>query len=144
VNKADKPIFFIDRALGKKYVADALRSVGANVEVHADHFSPDAPDIEWLPEVSFRGWLILTKDDEIGRNFLEQMAIASSDAKVFVLSLRNLTGEEMAEIFVQAIERMEKFARSNQSPFIAKIYKYGKVRVWKNHTQLLKILKNTT
>ncbi|MBW4455645.1 MAG: hypothetical protein KME55_24700 [Nostoc indistinguendum CM1-VF10] len=49
------------------------------------------------------------------------MAIASSDAKVFVLSLRNLTGEEMAEIFVQAIERMEKFAQSNQSPFIAKI-----------------------
>ncbi|MBW4455646.1 MAG: hypothetical protein KME55_24705 [Nostoc indistinguendum CM1-VF10] len=55
MNKADKPIFFIDRALGKKYVADALRSVGANVEVHADHFSPDALDIEWLPEVSCRG-----------------------------------------------------------------------------------------
>ncbi|WP_199327112.1 hypothetical protein [Nostoc sp. FACHB-888] len=117
MNKADKPIFFIDRALGKKYVADGLRTVGANVEVHADQFSPDAPDIE----LSCRGWLILTKHDEIGRNFLEQMALASSDAKVFVLSLRNLTGEEMAEIFVQAIERMEKFAQSNQSPFIAKI-----------------------
>jgi len=142
VNKVEQPTFFIDRALGKKYVADALRSMGANVEVHADHFLSDAPDTEWLPEVSRRGWLILTKDDEIGRNFLEQMAIASSNAKVFVLSLRNLTGEEMADIFVQAVERMEKFAQSNQAPFIAKIYKYGKVRVWKNHTQLLKILKN--
>lgn len=68
--------------------------VGVNVEVHADHFLPDAPETEWLPEVSRRGWLILTKDDEIGRNFLEQMAIASSDAKVFVLSLRNLTGKK--------------------------------------------------
>lgn len=144
MNKVEKPTFFIDRALGKKYVADALRSMGANAEVHADHFLPDAPDTEWLPEVSHRGWLILTKDDEIGRNFLEQMAIASSNAKVFVLSLRNLTGEEMADIFVQAVEPMEKFAQSNQAPFIAKIYKYGKVRVWKNHTQLLKILKNPT
>jgi predicted nuclease of predicted toxin-antitoxin system len=144
VIKAEKPTFFIDRALGRKYVADALRNAGAKVEVHEDHFSPDSPDTEWLPEVSQRGWLILTKDDAIGRNILEQVAIASSDAKVFVLSLGNVTGQEMASIFAQALEQMENFAQSNQPPFIAKVYKFGKVRVWKNHTKLLKILKNTT
>jgi hypothetical protein len=81
VIKAEKPTFFIDRALGRKYVADALRNAGAKVEIHEDHFSPDSPDTEWLPEVSQRGWLILTKDDAIGRNILEQIAIASSEVK---------------------------------------------------------------
>lgn len=50
----------------------------------------------------------------------------------------------MANIFAQALEQMEKFAQSNQAPFIAKVYKFGKVRVWKNHTKLLKLLKSTT
>ena len=72
------------------------------------------------------------------------LSAASSDAKVFVLSLGNVTGEEMANIFAQALEQMEKFAQSNQAPFIAKVYKFGKVRVWKNHTKLLKLLKSTT
>ena len=83
--KAEKPTFFIDRALGRKYVADALRNAGAKVEVHEDHFLPDAPDTEWLPEVSQRGWLILTKDDAIGRNILEQVAIANVRQQIELL-----------------------------------------------------------
>lgn len=142
MTKAEKPIFFIDRALGNQYVADALRNAGARVEVHADHFLADAPDTEWLPEVSRRGWLILTKDDAIGRNILEQIAIASSNAKVFVLSLGNLTGEEMACIFEEALAKMEKFAQGNQPPFIAKVYQQGRVKIWQNRTTLLKVLRH--
>ena len=140
MSKAEKPIFYIDRALGKKYVADALRNAGAKVEIHDDHFSPDAPDTEWLPEVSRRGWLILTKDNAISRNILEQIAIASSDAKVFVLALGNITGEEMANAFTQALEKMENVAQSNQPPFIAKVYKQGMVKIWQNRKKLLKLL----
>jgi hypothetical protein len=56
------PIFFIDRDLGQRLVAQALREAGAQVEIHQAHFAPDSPDIEWLPEVSQRGWVVLTKD----------------------------------------------------------------------------------
>ena len=42
--------FFVDRSLGKHVVAVALRSAGARVEVHDDHFSPDATDEHWLTE----------------------------------------------------------------------------------------------
>jgi len=140
VSKAKKPIFYIDRALGKKYVADALRNAGANVEIHDDHFRQDALDTEWLPEVSLRGWIILTKDDAIGRNILEQIAVASSNAKVFVLTLGNITGEEMANAFTQALEKMENFAQTNQPPFIAKVNKQGRVRIWQKSKDLLKLL----
>lgn len=140
MSKTKNPIFYIDRALGRRYVAEALRNAGATVEIHDDHFLPDAPDTEWLPEVSRRGWIILTKDDAIGRNILEQIAVASSDAKVFVLALGNMTGEEMANTFTQALKRMENIARSNQPPFIAKVYKHGRVDIWKNRKKLLRLI----
>jgi predicted nuclease of predicted toxin-antitoxin system len=143
VTKTTKPTFFLDRALGKKYVAAALRDAGAQIEIHADHFPPDSPDTEWLPEVSRRGWIVLTKDDAIGRNLVERIAIAQSEAKVFVLAAGNLTGREMAAIFVEALNKMEKVANGQQPPFIAKVYHQGRVRVWQNRTKPLKTLKNS-
>ncbi|MEO1685276.1 MAG: hypothetical protein AAFS06_18710 [Cyanobacteria bacterium J06631_12] len=37
-----------------------MRAAGAIVESHVDHFPIDAPDTEWLPEVSRRGWGVIT------------------------------------------------------------------------------------
>lgn len=141
MSKADQTTFFIDRALGRKAVADALRKAGAKIEVHDDHFPARALDVEWLPIVGERGWVILTKDDAIGRRLLEQMAVADSGARVFVLASGNLTGLEMADIFVMALSRMQRFSQGNSQPFIAKVYKRGTVRMWQSRNQLLKLLK---
>lgn len=40
--------FFVDRSLGGRIVADALRAAGAAFVVHDDHFERDAPDQKWL------------------------------------------------------------------------------------------------
>ncbi len=141
MSKSEQPTFFIDRALGRKAVAIALRQAGAKIEIHDDHFPARALDIEWLPMVGERGWLILTKDDAIRRRLLEQMAVASSGARVFVLASGNLTGPEMAAILVSALSRMQRFAQSNSQPFIAKVHRRGTVRMWQSRSQLLKLLK---
>ena len=141
MSKKNKPVFFVDRALGRRAVAESLRKAGATVEIHDDHFSPEALDVEWLPVVGKRGWLILTKDDAIGRRVLEQMAVAASGARVFVLYSANLTGPEMADIFVASLSSMLRFSQGNSQPFIAKVYKRGLVRGWQSRTQLLKLLK---
>lgn len=142
MSKLEQPTFFLDRALGRKAVATALRQAGAKIEIHDDHFSVKALDVEWLPVVGARGWLILTKDDAIGRRVLEQMAVAESGARVFVLASGNLTGPEMAEIFVMALSRMQRFALGNSQPFIAKVHQRGTVRKWQTCNQLLKLLKS--
>ena len=54
--------FFIDRCLGKKYIAQVLIDSGIAVEIHDDHFSQNVEDVDWLPEVGKRGWVVLTKD----------------------------------------------------------------------------------
>jgi hypothetical protein len=66
--------FFIDRCLGNKLIVETLRGAGLTVEIHDDHFSKNAPDIDWIPEIGQRGWVILTKDARIGKNRIERGA----------------------------------------------------------------------
>ena len=95
----------------------------------------------WLQDVGNRGWVVLTKDKKIGRNELELKAIACANVKVFSLAAGNLRSQQMADTFVNGLTALERFARGNQAPFVAKIYKGGRVELWRNHTQLLKLLK---
>ncbi|MEH2115252.1 hypothetical protein [Nostoc sp.] len=47
----------------------------------------------------------------------------------------------MAEIFLKAIGSMQRFIRKHPAPFIAKIYRDGKVSMWKNDQILIEELK---
>lgn len=111
------------------------------METHLDHFPPETDDVDWLPVVSDRGWVVLTKDKAIGRRPNEVEAIARANAKVFSLVSGNLTTQQMTDLFVAVLEKLTNFTQGNQAPFIAKIYKDGKVQLWRNRTQLLKLLK---
>ena len=132
-------IYFLDRALGKS-VGIALQAIGKKVEFHNDHFAPDSPDTEWLPIVSQRGWIVLTKDENIGRNILEVQAIADNKARVFILVSGNLSTQGMIKIFVDAIDKIETIVKGNSAPFIAKVYKDSKVIIWKNANTLRKFM----
>jgi hypothetical protein len=131
--------FFIDRAIGKKHVPAALRDFGAKIEVHADWFAPDAPDVEWLPIVSQKGWIVITKDERIGRNPLELMAIAEFHARVFIFVSGNLKRQQMADALVHAVTKMIKISQSNKAPFIAKVYRDSTVKLWRKQSQLIKL-----
>lgn len=130
--------FFVDRSIAPLTVPEALRAAGAKVEVHDSHFPSDTFDIDWLPAVSGYGWVVLTKDENIGRDPLEVKAIARAGAKVFILVSGNLTRQQMANLFVQTLPQLTRFTHGNQAPFIAKIYKNGRVKLWRNSTELLK------
>jgi predicted nuclease of predicted toxin-antitoxin system len=139
VTPSAQPVFFIDWCFGKT-VVNALRAAGALIEHHGDHFEQNAPDTEWLPVVGDRGWVVLTKDKAIAKNQLELMAIARAEVKVFILTSGNLARQDMADILVDVLEKLKKFSQGNQAPFIAKVSKDRRVELWKNRTQLLKML----
>jgi hypothetical protein len=133
----DEPIFFIDRCLGKRRIIEALAPLNIRLETHDDHFSQTTLDIEWIPEIGSRGWIILTKDAAIGRNQIERQTVAQANLRMFTLASQNLSGQEMAEIFRLAIPHIKEFLNTNPPPFIAKIYRDGTVSEWKNATALL-------
>jgi len=132
--------FFIDRCLGSKEIAGSLRQGGITVEIHDDNFAKDAQDVDWLPQVGQRGWIILTKDANIGKRTLERIAVASARIKMFTLTRQDLSGEDMVAIFLKAIVPMQEFVRKHPAPFIAKIYRDASIKPWKDHQALLEEL----
>ncbi len=123
----DRPVFFLDRSLGKKRVAIALRETGAILHIHDDHFPPDAKDEDWLTEAGRRGWIVLTKDHRIRYRHVERLALMKAGVAAFILTSGDLQGEEMAQVFVKALPRINRFLQQHKKPFIAKIAKDGSV-----------------
>ena len=108
-------------------MADALRQAGAAVEIHDDHFRQAAPDVEWLRDVGPRGWIVLTRDDQIRHRFHERTALIQAEVRAFVLTRRSLSGRAMAEAFVRALPAMRRFVARYQAPFIARVTQTGNV-----------------
>ncbi|MDH5669933.1 MAG: hypothetical protein OEY86_18180 [Nitrospira sp.] len=121
------PVFFLDRSLGKKCIATALREAGAIVHIHDDYFPPDAKDEEWLSSVGLKGWVVLTKDHRIRYRDLERTALMQAGVGAFILTAGDLQGGEMARIFVDALPAITRFINKHKKPFIAKIGRMGSV-----------------
>ncbi|WP_204136870.1 hypothetical protein [Halomicronema sp. CCY15110] len=134
-------VFFLDENLLGRHVAEILINAGVRVELLSDHFSTQTPDVEWLAEVSQWGWIVLTRDMAIGVNIPEAISVAQGNAKMFALVMGNATRAELERDIVNAIPKMERFARSHAAPFIAKVYAFGKVRKWQDRGRLLKTLR---
>lgn len=125
---SDRPTFYVDRCLGKT-VPRELRAAGALVEMHDDHFAQDAVDDHWIPQVSARGWVILTKDKNIRRAGGERETVLLSNARVITLSSGNMRGADMAALFVSRITEMEQLAISHPPPFVAVLGASGSLQV---------------
>jgi predicted nuclease of predicted toxin-antitoxin system len=123
----ESPTLFLDRSLGKKTVAEALRGVGVKVEVHDDHFPQDATDETWLTEVGKSKWIVLTKDRRIRFRAIERTALINAGVRAFVLTAGDIDGAAMAAVFVKALPKMLRFSAKHAPPFIATISKTGSV-----------------
>jgi PIN like domain len=108
-------------------VAEALREIGETVEIHDDHFAPDAKDEDWLAEVGKLGWVVLTKDDRIRYRATERMALLSARVRAFVLTSSQLQGAEMAAAFVKALPRIKRLIANHAPPFIGRVSRAGNV-----------------
>ncbi|MBD2771119.1 hypothetical protein [Iningainema tapete] len=111
MSQLESTVFFVDRCLGTKRIVEALRNAGITVEVHDDHFPKDAEDVNWLPEVGKKGWVVLTKDARIGKHASERIAVTSAKIKMFVLASQNLSADLMIEAFLIAIVSVQELVR---------------------------------
>lgn len=121
----DALVFFVDRSLGRVHVVEALRAAGADVRAHDDCFPQNATDVEWLETAGRRGWVVLTKDDAIRRHPHEREMIEAANVRAFVLTRQNLSGPEMAEIFVAALPQIRRRCASTTPPFICALARNG-------------------
>lgn len=128
----DPPVYFIDRSLGSRTVAEALRAVGHCVEVHDEHFAIDTRDEVWLRAVGAKGWIVLSKDDAIRRRVAEITALRSAGVCFFSLGRGEYTGPTMARLFAQAMPQIERVLRAHKPPMICTIAASGIVTVFED------------
>lgn len=79
-------VFFVDRSLGGRVVAGALRAAGVDVRAHDDVFAQDTDDEVWLADVGDRGWIVLTKDVLIRRDSLQRQVLLAANVAAFVFA----------------------------------------------------------
>lgn len=113
--------FFTDRDLGTTFPA-ILREAGILVERHADHFAPDERDEVWLTEVAARRWVALTHDRRIRYEPNKLAAARRARARLLILVGKAST-RDLAQNFVNTVERVEAFLDGRDPPFIAKVYR---------------------
>ena len=124
----EPPVFFVDRSLGKKVIPAALRQAGEQIKTHDELFPQNTPDETWLTEAGRQGWIVLTKDTRIRYHAHEIAALLNSGVRAFILTARgDLTGAEMAEIFIKALPSIKRMAGSIPAPFIARVHRDGSV-----------------
>ena len=119
------PEFFTDRGLGTR-VVDALRREGWAIHAMRELYpSSDRrrrerfQDENWIPTVTKRGYVILSKDGF--RYTHERLAIAECEARVFSLPSANLRAEQMVERFV--VQQEEIWARCRDpGPFLYAVH----------------------
>ena len=102
-------------------MAQAFRDGGHLAELYDDHFPQNAADVEWIPVVVARGWVIVSRDQAIHRNPLERAVLFRAGARAFILTSSNVTGVEAGTIFLRHIEKIEALVREKPPPFIARV-----------------------
>lgn len=124
---AASPTFFIDRDLWSRRLDAALREAGIPFVAHRDLFAGDTPDVEWIAEVGRRGWVLLTRDQEIRRRPNELAAVRAARVHLFALTSGNLSAGETVALCVVAWPAVQRAVARHTAPAIFSITRGARV-----------------
>lgn len=120
--------FFLDRNLGSRRVAEAMRQAGAHVEVHADHFPQDGSDEEWLAACGKRSWIAITLDYRIRYRAGERDALKENKVKAFLVAKAGeMGGEVLGRLLVGKLPKLVALATQTPAPFAFRITPSGAI-----------------
>lgn len=97
-----------------------MRANGIHVVTFFDEFPRGTPDPHWLPIVTARRWVLITKDDKWRYRH-------RSKARAFVFASKTARRSEIARAIVAAIPKMRDIIDSPDPPFIARVFASAQV-----------------
>ena len=84
-------------------------------------------------ECGSKGWVIVSSDKAIKKNFLEKQAIFSSKVAAFFYTSASISSSEQISAFTAALRKISNLTLNQTRPFIARISPDGSVELWMNH-----------
>lgn len=114
--------FFLDENLDNSTVISILEEAEFQIERYSDHYEKGVPDTVWIPEISKKGWVIISGDQMTMFKYQEIQAIVISKARILYLKQGSGTSHKMlAENFVSTERKVINFLRKFDAPCLATI-----------------------
>jgi PIN like domain len=114
------PTFFVDRThQGKRFLA-LLREANISIEAHNIHFAKTLEDHIWIPDVTKRGWVIISGDKRL-EGGINRVAVIDSAAKVLILSETNSRSIYWGAAFITGLSAILRCVRENNGPFFVDV-----------------------
>lgn len=125
------PVFFLDRGLGRRLIAEAIRAKGYEALPMTDVFPDGADqrisDPEWIMRAGREGWIALTKDYAIIRDHRDVWPRQPCGCSP---NNANLTGSEMVDRLEINFNRIVQRA-TKPGPFVYVIGRKGLESRWR-------------
>jgi predicted nuclease of predicted toxin-antitoxin system len=97
-------------------IPKALNVLGKDCEPYFHRWEKGAPDTEWIPLASSRGWCIVTAD--VLRRPHEREALRHHQARVVVFGTTNLRFWDQVVLIIRRWEDVEKATERRKPPYI--------------------------
>jgi PIN like domain len=115
------PTLYVDECLGRG-IARRLQADGHDARPF-DEFAGKA-DVDFLPIIGERQWVLVTKDKNVRRNQLEVNAILNSGVRAFVITATGLNHQQISDLVSKAMPKIVRISRQ-QGPFVYNITATG-------------------
>jgi len=116
-----QPTLYVDECLGRS-IALRLQAEGHDAKPF-DEFAGKA-DVDFLPIVGAREWVLVTKDKNVRRNQLEVNAILNAGVRAFVVTATGLNHQQISDLVSRAMPKIVRISRQ-QGPFVYNITATG-------------------
>jgi len=105
-----------------------FRDAGFPVHVQGPAtFGTGSQDVDWLPKVGARRWVLITKDKNIRKRAIEVRALVESGVRAFVFTGGGMRGEDQGIVFRTALPAILRMLARIPPPFIARVTSSGDV-----------------
>lgn len=111
---------FLDRSVGTKKIAAALRELNLDVETIQDRYgaaSPTTADEQWIAEATAAGRILIGADQRIRYRPLERRTICRAGARCFTFPSGSMKGDEMVARLIQHLDAMSA-AAAEAGPYV--------------------------
>jgi hypothetical protein len=123
------PPFFLDANVDGDDLATALRQLGLEVRRSREEFAQAALDVDWLPEIGRRGWVLVSSDRRQSRKRDELTALRSAKVRAFYFSNATMTSAMQIEAFTKGLGQIVRAVRKQTPPFVKIIRPSGEVKL---------------
>lgn len=124
------PLLFIDRCAWSNRLGEALTTADIKFTPHHDHFEQACPDVDWLPIVGNKGWVVITRDKNIRRKPNELQAFKENNVLAIVLSSGSssqASAADTAELLIRLLPKLMRKIIVSKPPLMLTVTLMGNI-----------------